>query len=155
MLTHNERTRERTLDSGCLEDALPNRLSNGDHTYDELRRTFSESFTEKKSDEGFFHNALIQSIFIDPQSTHVEYMVVSEEAFEPLSDSEYEAIYKKASVTEDAGYNEEGKNTPFQPKFLNLLCSQMLFTPFISTAKMLFISPPAKDGTAFIHGTAV
>lgn len=95
VLTHNERTRERTLDSGCLEDALPNRLSNGDHTYDELRRTFSESFTEKKSDEGFFHNALIQSIFIDPQSTHVEYMVVSEEAFEPLSDSEYEAIYKK------------------------------------------------------------
>ena len=48
VLTHNARTRQRTLDSGCLEDALSNRLSNGDHTYDELRETFSGSFKTKK-----------------------------------------------------------------------------------------------------------
>ena len=141
VLTHNERTRERTLDSGCLEDALPNRLSNGDHTYDELRRTFSESFSEKKSDEGFFHNALIQSIFIDPHSTHIEYMVVSEEAFEPLSGSEYEAIYKKASLTEDAGYNEEGKKYTLSTEILK------------STLLTNVVYPVYKHGENVIHFT--
>ncbi len=141
VLTHNERTRERTLDSGCLEDALPNRLSNGDHTYDELRRTFSESFSEKKSDEGFFHNALIQSIFIDPHSTHIEYMVVSEEAFEPLSGSEYEAIYKKASLTDDAGYNEEGKKYTLSTEILK------------STLLTNVVYPVYKHGENVIHFT--
>ena len=82
---------------------MPNRLSNGDPTYDELRRTFSESFSEKKSDEGFFHNVLVKSIFIDPNATHTEYMVISERPFDPLSDAEYEAIYQAASVPEDNG----------------------------------------------------
>ena len=44
ILTGNKNTRERQLDSGSLEDALINRLSNGDHTYDDLSETFSGSF---------------------------------------------------------------------------------------------------------------
>ena len=75
--TSNENTRFRTLESGSLEDALINRLSNGDHTYDDLKETFSNSFKRKTSDDGFFQNTLVKSIFIKPHSTHIEYAVVS------------------------------------------------------------------------------
>ena len=110
VLTHNSNTRFRTLDSGSLEDALINRLSNGDHTYDDLRETFSGSFKRKNSDDGFFQNTLIKSIFVAPNSTHTEYVVVSKGEFAPLTDDEYEAIYKKARATAAGNtYNEEGK----------------------------------------------
>lgn len=107
ILTHNENTRERMLDSGSLEDALINRLSNGDVTYDDLKETFSESFKRKSSDEGFFHNSLIKSIFIEPHTSHIEYAVVSNEKFEALADEEYEQIYIDAK----AGFKEESFNT--------------------------------------------
>lgn len=110
ILTHNGNTRQRTLDSGSLEDALINRLSNGDHTYDDLKETFSNSFKRKNSDEGFFHNTLIKSIFIEPHSTHTEYAVLSCGEFEPLCDEEYEAIYNNARAKLDTkGFNSDGK----------------------------------------------
>ena len=77
IMTFDKRTRQRHIDSGCLEDALVNRLSNGDPTYDDLQETFSGSFKRKKSDEGYFHNTLSHSIFIEPGETQVQYIVVS------------------------------------------------------------------------------
>lgn len=141
ILTNNEKTRQRTLDSGCLEDALPNRLSNGDHTYDELRRTFSESFSEKKSDEGFFHNVLVKSIFIDPNSKHTEYMVISEQPFAPLTDAEYEVIYKAAATPEDNGLNENGRKYTLSTDILR------------STLLTNVVYPVYKHGQNVIHFT--
>ena len=110
ILTHNANTRQRILESGSLEDALINRLSNGDHTYDDLKETFSNSFKRKTSDEGFFHNSVIKSIFVEPLSSHIEYVVVSKGKFEPLNDDEYEAIYQKAKLTaENVFYNKAGE----------------------------------------------
>ena len=109
ILTHNEKTRQRTLDSGCLEDALSNRLSNGDQTYDELTRTFSGSFSAKRSDEGFFHNTLVKSIFIEPNSEHSEYIVISKKKTQPLHFTEYERIISDAKNAEPAmRFNEAG-----------------------------------------------
>ena len=109
ILTHNKNTRQRTLESGSLEDALINRLSNGDHTYDDLTETFSGSFERKKSDEGFFVNPLIKSIFIEPNSTHTEYIVVSNYKYEPLEKDEYERIYQNAQCGSGQSYNADGK----------------------------------------------
>lgn len=149
VLTHNERTRERTLDSGCLEDALPNRLSNGDHTYDELRRTFSGSFTDKKSDEGFFHNALIQSIFIEPHSKHIEYMVVSEENVEPLTAEEYENIYLAASKVEDAGYNADGEKYTLSTEILKSTLLTNVVYPVYKHGKNVIHYTPGKRWDSF------
>ena len=102
ILTNNENTRQRKLESGCLEDALINRLSNGDVTYDRLRETFSRSFKEKLSDEGYFHNINIKSIFIAPHSCRAEYAVISQGDFEPLTDEEYEKIYLAAKAKSGA-----------------------------------------------------
>ncbi len=108
ILTHNKNTRERELFSGSLEDALINRLSNGDHTYDDLTETFSRSFERKHSDDGYFHNSLIKSIFVAPQSSHIEYAVISDADFSPLTEEEYEQIYNKASAEQRTPFNESG-----------------------------------------------
>lgn len=110
VITSNPNTRFRTLDSGSLEDALINRLSNGDHTYDDLKETFSGSFKRKNSDDGFFQNTLVKSIFIEPHSTHIEYAVVAKSDFEPLSCDDYEKIYnERKTAGETAKFNKSGE----------------------------------------------
>lgn len=108
--TSNENTRFRTLESGSLEDALINRLSNGDHTYDDLKETFSNSFKRKTSDDGFFQNTLIKSIFIKPHSTHIEYAVVSKGEAQPMSADEMESIYNmRKTAGETLPFNKQGE----------------------------------------------
>ncbi len=142
VLTHNKNTRERTLESGSLEDALINRLSNGDHTYDDLKETFSGSFKRKTSDEGFFQNTLIKSIFIQPDTSHIEYVVLSNERFEPLSDAEYESIYEKAKKDDkDICFNEAGKKYTLSTEILK------------STLLTNVVYPVYRHGENVIHHT--
>lgn len=150
ILTHNKNTRERVLESGCLEDALINRLSNGDHTYDDLPETFSNSFKRKKSDEGFFHNTLIKSIFIEPNSTHTEYVVLSNEKVEPKTDEEYEAIYenaKKGSVS--AEYNEAGKKYTLSTEILKATLLTNVVYPVYRHGENVIHHTPGKRWDSF------
>lgn len=98
LLTYGKEVRLRTLESGCLEDALINRLSNADPTYDDLTETFTASFARKHSDEGFFVNPLVKSIFIAPGARHVEYAVVAKGDPALLSPEEYEGVYLRAKA---------------------------------------------------------
>ena len=142
ILTHNKNTRQRILESGSLEDALINRLSNGDHTYDDLKETFSGSFKRKTSDDGFFHNTLIKSIFIQPNTTHTEYVVLSKGEFEPLSDQEYEDIYTQAkSKLDDAKFNTAGKKYALSTNILR------------STLLTNVVYPVYRHGENVIHHT--
>ncbi len=142
VLTHNPATRQRTLDSGCLEDALSNRLSNGDPTYDELRRTFSGSFKDKKSDDGFFHNTLIKSIFIEPNAEHTEYMIISKGTEAPLHITEYENIVRAAENTQGISlFNEAGRKYDLSTEILKAT----LFTNVVY--------PLYKHGANIVHFT--
>ena len=142
ILTHNEHTRERTLESGSLEDALINRLSNGDHTYDDLKETFSNSFKRKTSDEGFFHNTLVKSIFIEPNTSHIEYAVLSNSEPEPLTDSEYEKIYINARAGFDKQkFNDAGERYALSTEILR------------STLLTNVVYPVYRHGENVIHHT--
>lgn len=142
VLTHNKNTRERTLESGSMEDALINRLSNGDHTYDDLKETFSGSFKRKTSDEGFFQNTLIKSIFIQPDTSHIEYVVLSNERFEPLSDAEYESIYENAKKDDNSiCFNEAGQKYTLSTEILK------------STLLTNVVYPVYRHGENVIHHT--
>lgn len=66
-----DRVRERELHTGCLEDALPTRLSNSDHTYDDLTMSFSGSFSRKQSDPGYYHNTVAEAVFVPAGETRV------------------------------------------------------------------------------------
>lgn len=119
IITHSADTRLRTLESGCLEDALINRLSNGDPTYDDLAETFSKSFARKHSDEGYFVNPLIKSIFISPGRHHIEYAVVSKGDFAPLTADEYEKIYlDRKCGANDSPLNSDGEKYAFSTNIL-------------------------------------
>lgn len=150
ILTHNKNTRERSLKSGSLEDALINRLSNGDPTYDDLRETFSNSFQRKTSDEGFFHNTLIKSIFLKPNTSHVEYVVLSNEAFEPLSYKEYESIYENAktdkAVTE---FNEAGKKYTLSAEILKATLLTNVVYPVYRHGENVIHHTPGKRWDSF------
>ncbi|MCH5314826.1 MAG: hypothetical protein J1E81_02840 [Eubacterium sp.] len=140
IFTHNSNTRERTLNSGCLEDALINRLSNGDHTYDDLTETFSGSFQRKSSDKGFFHNTLIKSIFIKPDSSHIEYAVLTNnENFAPLTTEEYEQIYLDSKADDMKEYNDAGKKYT--------LSTEILRSTLLTNA----VYPVYKHGEYVIH----
>ena len=142
ILTGNKNTRERKLNSGCLEDALINRLSNGDHTYDDLPETFSGSFKRKHSDDGFFHNTLIKSIFIEPHNSHTEYAVLSMGEFEALSNDEYKQIYQAAKASSPVNnYNEAGKKYTLSTEILK------------STLLTNVVYPVYRHGENVIHHT--
>lgn len=150
ILTHNKNTRERTLDSGCLEDALINRLSNGDHTYDDLAETFSNSFARKKSDEGFFHNTLIKSIFIEPDTKHIEYVVLSNEKFEPKTSEEYEAIYNNAKEgSKGSVYNKAGEKYALSTEILRATLLTNVVYPVYRHGENVIHHTPGKRWDSF------
>lgn len=150
VLTHNERTRQRTLDSGCLEDALSNRLSNGDHTYDELRETFSGSFKNKKSDDGFFHNTLVKSIYIEPNAEHTEYMIISKEKADPLTFAEYENIVKAAESSEShAEFNAAGKKYDLSTEILKTTLLTNVVYPLYKHGENVVHFTPGKRWDSF------
>ena len=150
VLTHNENTRERVLESGSLEDALINRLSNGDHTYDDLTETFSKSFERKHSDEGFFQNTLIKSIFIEPNSSHIEYAVLSNEKPEPLTDAEYENIYRRSKADIGANiYNKAGENYTLSTEILRSTLLTNVVYPVYRHGENVIHHAPGKRWDSF------
>lgn len=150
ILTHNQNTRERTLESGSLEDALINRLSNGDHTYDDLKETFSASFSRKTSDPGFFHNTLIKSIFIEPGTSHTEYVVLSNDVFEPLTDAEYEKLYENArDDSSKAPYNEAGEKYTLSTEILKATLLTNVVYPVYRHGENVIHHTPGKRWDSF------
>lgn len=150
ILTNDKNTRVRKLESGCLEDALVNRLSNGDATYDRLNETFSHSFSNKTSDEGFFHNTLIKSIFVAPNSSKTEYAVISSGDFMPLSDVEYEKIYKAArEKTDTEHFNKDGTRFALSTDILRSTLLTNTVYPVFLRGKNVIHHTPGKRWDSF------
>ncbi len=142
LMTHSPHTRLRKLESGCLEDALINRLSNADPTFDDLTETYTASFARKHSDEGCYINPLVKSIFIAPGERHVEYAVVSKGERAPLAADEYEAIFAAAKARAGTpGLNPEGEKYAFS---INIMKSTLLTNT---------VYPAYKHGENIVHHT--
>lgn len=90
-----DKVRFREIPTGCLEDALVSRLSNPDPTFDRVTETFSASFQEKKSDEGFFHNTILESVYLPPEEKRVLYAIVSTKPIAPVSPALCEKVYQQ------------------------------------------------------------
>ena len=107
--TFNDNTRYREIETGALEDCMTARLSNSDVTFDDVTESFTGAFSRKHSDDGFFHNAIVHTLFVEPNSTHIEYAVLSKGETQYLSAAEYEAIYlKKLASSEEIRLNKDG-----------------------------------------------
>lgn len=121
----NKNTRYRSIHTGCLEDCITSKLSNPDPSFDDVTDSFSGSFSRKRSDEGFFHNAVSHTIFINPGESKTEYAVISLGDASYKSVLEYEEIYqKKLKEADNLEFNESGEKYKFS---VNILKSTLLY----------------------------
>ena len=138
----DDNTRFREIETGALEDCMTARLSNADETFDDVTESFTGAFNRKHSDEGFFHNAISHTIFIQPGETKVQYAVVSKGETEYMSEAQYEEIYLKAKATAiDIKLNPSGEKY----KLSNQILAATLMTNVVY--------PIYKHGEYIIHHT--
>ncbi|MGN0543622.1 MAG: MGH1-like glycoside hydrolase domain-containing protein [Acutalibacteraceae bacterium] len=108
--TFNGNTRLREIATGALEDCMTARLSNSDPTFDDVTESFTGAFSRKHSDDGFFSNAIIHTIFVEPHGRHIEYAVISKGETEYKSADEYEKIYNsRLEEAAPVSLNRDGK----------------------------------------------
>lgn len=116
--------RERCLATGTLEDALVSRLSQADPSFDRLTETFTSAFLDKHSDDGFYQNFIVHSIFIPAGQSHVEYALVGdvmrrEEGLKSVTCEQAEEIYRKARRrVKSLSYNPDGEGYAFSNRIL-------------------------------------
>ena len=135
-------TRFREIETGSLEDCMTARLSNGDETFDDVTESFTGAFKRKHSDEGFFHNAISHTIFVEKGERKINYAVISKGETEYLTEEEYEKLYLEAKKTAvDLKVNSAGEKY----KFSNQLLSAALLTNVVY--------PIYKHGEYIIHHT--
>lgn len=140
--TFNKDTRFRKIETGSLEDCPTARLSNSDVTFDDVLESFTETFKRKHSDDGFFHNTIVHTLFVEPDSSLVEYAVVSKGAVDYLTTDEYEKLYferKKQAIR--FNYNDAGKKYE--------LSNTILASTLLTNA----VYPIYKHGENIIHHT--
>jgi len=114
-----DKVRIRRIPTGTLEDAVVSRLSQADHTFDEVTRTFTSAFEEKHSDDGFYQNFIVHSIFIPAGERHVEYALIGDGMPGSLSRERAEEIYRKArGKVRPLSYNKEGEKYSFSNRLL-------------------------------------
>lgn len=148
--TFNSSTRFRDFPTGCLEDSPTARISQPDESFQNMLETFSGSFSEKHSDEGFYHNTVVHTIYIDPQKTHTEYAVLSFGETEYLTAEEYEKIYENAVASlEKQELNEKGKKYEFSNKILRSTVLQNTVYPLYRHGEYVIHHTPGKRWDSF------
>ncbi len=115
----SEDLRIRDIPTGTLEDALVSRLSQADPTFDHVTETFTSAFTEKHSDDGFYKNYIVHSIFIPAGERHVEYALVGDGEQKTMTAAEAEKHYHRSREgIRDLNYNRDGEDYIFSNRML-------------------------------------
>ncbi len=140
--TFNDNTRFREIETGALEDCMTARLSNSDPTFDDVTESFTGAFSRKHSDDGFFSNAIVHTVFVNPNDNHIEYAVISKDKTEYISAEEYERLYcKRLKEVPEANLNKDGKKYELSNNILK------------STVMINAVYPIYKHGEYIIHHT--
>ena len=148
--TFNPSTRCRKFNTGCLEDSPTARISQPDESFQNMLETFSGSFSEKRSDEGFYHNTVVHTLYVEPRSTHVEYAVLSYGETEYKTTEEYEKIYEKAyNSLEKFDLNLAGKTYEFSNKILRATVFQNTVYPLYRNGEYIVHHTPGKRWDSF------
>ncbi len=148
--TFNKSTRCRDFDTGCLEDSPTARISQPDESFKNMLETFSGSFAEKHSDEGFYHNTVVHTLYVQPHTTHTEYAVLSFDETEYKSTEEYEKIYQDAYASlEKLDYNEAGKTYEFSNQILRATVFQNTVYPLYRHGEYVVHHTPGKRWDSF------
>ena len=148
--TFNPSTRLRDFNTGCLEDSPTSRISQSDPSFTNVLEPFSGSFSEKKSDPGYYHNAVVHSLYVEPSSTHVEYAVISYGETEYEDVVSYEKIYaEKLKTLENDELNESGRQYAFSNEILKATVFQNVVYPVYCHGDYIIHHTPGKRWDSF------
>lgn len=148
--TFNKSTRYRNFNTGCLEDSPTARISQPDPSFKNMLETFSGSFSEKHSDEGFYHNAVVHTLYVEPHTTHTEYAVLSFGKTEYKSAEEYEKDYENAyNSLEKLNLNDAGKKYEFSNRILRATVFQNTVYPLYRHGEYVVHHTPGKRWDSF------
>ena len=148
--TFNDVTRFRDFPTGCLEDSPTARVSQPDESFQDMLETFSGSFQKKHSDEGFYHNTVVYTIYIEPHSEHIEYAVLSFGETAYKTPAEYEKIYQSAYHSlEKFDLNEAGKPYEFSNQILRATVFQNTVYPLYRNGEYIVHHTPGKRWDSF------
>ena len=148
--TFNPSTRCRDFNTGCLEDSPTARISQPDESFQNMLETFSGSFSEKHSDEGFYHNTVVHTLYVEPRTTHIEYAVLSFGETEYKTVDEYEKIYEKAyNSLEKFDLNIAGKTYEFSNRILRATVFQNTVYPLYRNGEYVVHHTPGKRWDSF------
>lgn len=148
--TFNKETRLREIPTGCLEDVPTPRISQPDPSFDNMMETFSGEFQFKHSDEGYYQNTLVHTLYIAPNTSHIEYAVISSGDVEYKTQEEYEEIYKSAKASvESFCLNEAGKKYEFSNKLLKAAMFQNTVYPLYHHGEYVVHHTPGKRWDSF------
>ncbi len=148
--TFNDVTRFRDFNTGCLEDSPTARISQPDESFQNMLETFSGSFSEKHSDEGFYHNTVVYTLYVQPHTEHIEYAVLSFGETEYKTTEEYEKIYQNAyNSLEKFDLNEAGKTYEFSNRILRATVFQNTVYPLYRNGEYVVHHTPGKRWDSF------
>ncbi|WP_305767080.1 MGH1-like glycoside hydrolase domain-containing protein [Candidatus Epulonipiscium viviparus] len=141
----SKNVRHRTLDTGCLEDATISRLSNSDYSFDNVLVTFTGSFNRKRSDPGFYENALVHSIFIPENKSHIEYAIISNKKILTLSTSDLEKAYLQVRGNyQELNYKKEGARYALSNEILKATLLTNIVYPIYKNGRYIKHFSPGK-----------
>ena len=148
--TFNPSTRYRDFNTGCLEDSPTARVSQPDESFQNMLETFSGSFSEKHSDEGFYHNTVVHTMYIEPNTTHTEYAVISFGKTDYLPTEEYEKLYENAyNSLEKLEFNPSGEKYEFSNRILRATVFQNTVYPLYRHGEYIVHHTPGKRWDSF------
>lgn len=148
--TFNPDTRFRDFPTGALEDSPTSRITQPDESFGDMMEQFSGSFSQKHSDEGFYHNTVVHTIYIAPHSSRVEYAVISYGECDYQTPEEYERIYRRAQASlEPLGYTKAGEKYTFSNQLLRAAMFQNVVYPLYCHGEYVLHHTPGKRWDSF------
>ena len=148
--TFNAQTRLREIPTGCLEDVPTPRISQPDPSFDNMMETFSGEFSWKHSDEGYYQNTLVHTLYVPSHTSHIEYAIISDCETEYKTPEEYEKIYLSAkNSAEKIKLNEAGKKYEFSNELLRAAMFQNTVYPLYHHGDFVVHHTPGKRWDSF------
>ncbi len=148
--TFNAQTRFREFPTGALEDSPTSRITQPDESFGNMLEQFSDSFSEKHSDDGYFHNAVVHTIFAKPHTVKQEYAVISYGKTEYRDMDFYVDAHRKAVQSlEPSGYTSAGEPYAFSCGLLRAALFQNVVYPLYCHGEYVPHHTPGKRWDSF------
>lgn len=116
--TFGEHVLERDINTGCLEDAVIQRVSSPYTLWSDMQRPLTGAFA-RKEEPGYYHNIMVHSMFVEPGETWTEYVAVGTGSLKDVTAKDCQAAFEKAEKKRlPLHFTEDGKKYE--------LCGQLL-----------------------------